>query len=551
MKEALIAASGIILFLVGMIRLSSGVRRLMNARIKEYVKYAVEKPLYGLVTGVVSAIAFQSSSASIALTVGLVSAGLISFYSSLAIVLGADIGTTLTVQFVIWRFTDFSPFFICIGGLLWLTRRGRLRTAGELIFYFGLLFFGLDLIAQASAPLKQSPDFITFFMQTKHPLFGIGLGMVITAIVQASAIPIGILAVLAQQDLIMLEDAVPIVMGANIGTTVTALLAGTIANASGKRTAVSHLIFKCTGVLICLVILPYFLDTLKSLSVSVAQQIALAHFLLNMLIVVIFFFLLRPFAVLMNKVLPGEDETLPVWPEYINAKDLINPVRSLDHVLKELQRQAKLVQIMFFRTIRSLENFEEGRRRDIAYIEMVVKSLRSQIVRFLWKVSSHPLSEHLSRRVFAYTALSGDIKSIGSHIQSISILAAQKAERGLQFSACGEREFREIVALVERNLNDASTLMVIFNPEIVKDVISREEIIDVKVKESLDNHLKRFHLRQCSPESGPIFVEMLGHLERVSDLCNNVAEYVRDIQSRPPPSKNVLPESSISSIMPP
>ncbi len=530
MKEALIAASGIILFLVGMIRLSAGVRRLMNARIKEYVKYAVEKPLYGLVTGVVSAIAFQSSSASIALTIGLVSAGLISFYSSLAIVLGADIGTTLTVQFVIWRFTDFSPFFISIGGLLWLTRRGPLRTAGEMIFYFGLLFFGLDLIAQASAPLKQSPAFMNFFTQTKHPLFGIGLGMVVTAIVQASAIPIGILAVLAQQDIIMLEDAVPIVMGANIGTTVTALLAGTVANASGKRTAVSHLIFKCVGVLICLIVLPFFLDTLKSLAVSVAQQIALAHFLLNMLIVVIFIFLLRPFAALMKKVLPGEDETLPVWPEYINPKDLINPVKSLDHVLKELQRQAKLVQIMFFRTIRSLESFEEGRRRDITYIEMVVKNLRAQIVGFLWKVSSRQLSEHLSRRVFAYTALAGDIKSIGSHIQSISILAAQKAERGLQFSACGEREFKEIIALVERNLNDASTLMVIFNPEIVFDVIRREEIIDLKVKESLDNHLKRFHLRQCSPEAGPIFVEMLGHLERISDLCDNIAEYVRDIQ---------------------
>lgn len=530
MKELLIAVSGIILFLVGMIRLSSSVRRMMNARIKEYIKYAVEKPLYGLVTGICSAVVFQSSSASVALTIGLVSAGLISFYSSLAIVLGADIGTTLTVQFVIWRFTDFSPFFISIGGLLWLTRRGVWRITGEIIFYFGLIFFGLDLVGQASAPLKQSPAFINFFSQTKNPLFGIGVGMVVTAIVQASAIPIGILAVLAQQDLILLENAVPVVLGANIGTTVTALLAGTIANTGGKRTAVSHLIFKCVGVLICILVLPFFIDTLKSLSPHVAQQIALAHFLLNLIIVVVFIFLLRPFAALMNKVLPGDDDVLPVWPEYLDKKDLINPVKLLDHVHKELQRQVKLVQIMFFRVLRLMEHFEEGRRRDIAYIEMVVKNLRSQIVKFLWKVSSRQLSEQLSRRVFAFTALAGDIKSIGSHIQSMSILATQKAERGIQFSASGEREFQDIVSLVERNINDASILMEIFNPEIVKDVIRREETIDVKVKESLDNHLKRFHLRQCSPEAGPIFVEMLGHMERISDLCNNVAEYVRDIQ---------------------
>ncbi|PKN05909.1 MAG: Na(+)/phosphate symporter, partial [Deltaproteobacteria bacterium HGW-Deltaproteobacteria-7] len=229
MKEVLIAASGIILFLVGMIRLSSVVRRLMNARIKELVKYAVDKPFYGLLTGVASAIVFQSSSASTALTIGLVSAGLISFYSSLAIILGADIGTTLTVQFVIWRFTEFSPLFVSIGGLLWLTRRGRWKTAGEMIFYFGLIFFGLEIISQTAAPLKQSPVFVHYFTQAKNPLFGLGLGIVVTAIVHASAIPISILAVLAQQDLVGLENAIPVVLGANIGTTVTALLAGTVA----------------------------------------------------------------------------------------------------------------------------------------------------------------------------------------------------------------------------------------------------------------------------------------------------------------------------------
>jgi phosphate:Na+ symporter len=530
MKEVLIATSGIILFLVGMIRLSSTVRRMMNARIKELVKYAVEKPFYGLVTGIVSAIVFQSSSASIALTIGLVSAGLISFYSSLAIILGADIGTTLIVQFVIWRFTEFSPFFVSIGGLLWLTRRGKWKAAGEMIFYFGLIFFGLEIISQAAAPLKQSPAFISYFTQIKNPLLGIGVGMVVTAVVHASAIPISILAVLAQQDLVLLENAVPVILGANIGTTVTALLAGTVANVSGKRTAVSHLIFKCMGVLLCLIGFPFFLDVLKRMSESVAQQIVWAHFLLNLLIVVVFIFFLRPFAALMNRVLPGEDDALPVWPEYLDHKDLMNPVKSLDHVQKELQRQIKLVQIMFLRTIKQMSHYEEGRRRDISYVEMVVNNLRAQIVRFLWKVSDRSLSEELSQCVFAYTAMTGDIKSIGNHIQSISALTMQKALRKIKFSDCGEREFQNILSLVNRNLEDASTLMEIFKAETVKDVIRREEEIDVRVKESLDNHLKRFHLRECSPEAGPIFVEMLGHLERISDLCNNIAEYVWDIQ---------------------
>ncbi len=529
MKEVLIVASGIILFLIGMIRLSSVVRRMMNARIKELVKYAVDKPFYGLVTGIISAIVFQSSSASIALTIGLVSAGLISFYSSLAIILGADIGTTLTVQFVIWRFTEFSPLFIAIGGLLWLTRRGRWKTAGEMIFYFGLIFFGLEIISQTAAPLKQSPAFVHYFTQAKNPLFGLGLGIVVTAIVHASAIPISILAVLAQQDLVGLENAVPVVLGANIGTTVTALLAGTVANVSGKRTAVSHLIFKCVGVLLCLLLFPFFLDLLKRLSGSVAQQIVWSHFLLNLLIVIVFIFFLRPFTKLMNKIIPGEDDVLPIWPEYLDRKDLMDPVKSLTHVQKELQRQIKLVQNMFSRTVQMMSRYEEGKGKDISYIEMVVNNLRAQIVRFLWKVSGRELSADLSRRVFAYTAMAGDIKSIGNHIQSISVLAGEQVLSKIKFSDCGEREIHEILALVEQNLTDASALLEIFNTEIVKDVFNREEEIDIRVKESLENHLKRFHLRECSPESGPIFVEMLAHLERISDHCNNIAEYVRDI----------------------
>lgn len=530
MKELLIVSSGIILFLVGMIRLSSSVRHVMNVRIKELIRYAADKPLYGLVTGVVSAIVFQSSSASTALTIGFVSAGLISFYSSLAIILGADIGTTLTVQFVVWRFTELSPFFVSIGGLLWLTRRDNWKTAGEMIFYFGLIFFGLDLIGQQAAELKQSPAFVQYFAMTKNPLYGIGLGMVITAIVHASAIPISILALLAQQDLILLENAVPVVLGANIGTTVTALLAGTVANVSGKRTAVSHLIFKCGGVLLCLVMFPFFLDLVKGMSASVAEQIVWSHFLLNLLIVVMFICFLRPFARLMNRLLPGEDSALPIWPEYLNEKDLINPVKSLDHVLLELQRQAKLVQIMFARTLKLMSRYEEGRNRDISYVEIVVNNLRSQIVRFLWRVSGRPLSTQLSRRVFAYTAMAGDIKSIGNHIQSISVLVMQQAASKVKFSGCGENELRSIIGLVERNLADASLLLSTFDAEKVRDVIRREEEIDVEVKDALDNHLMRFHNRECTPEAGPIFVEMLGHLERISDLCNNLAEYIRDIQ---------------------
>src|SRR4030065_2453396 len=247
MKEIIIAISGIILFLIGMLRLSSSVQSLINVRIKQYVKYIVEKPVYGLFAGTITTILFQSSSASTALTIGLVSAGLISFSKSLAIILGTDIGTTLTVQFVVWRFTEISPIILSAGGLLWLAGKGKWKIAGEIVFYFGLLFFGLELVSKAVEPLKNSPLLTQLLKDTHNPFMGILIGIVVTGIVQASAIPISIMVLLAQQELVSLQNAVFVTMGANIGTTVTALLAGAVATKGGKRTAVSHLIFKCAG----------------------------------------------------------------------------------------------------------------------------------------------------------------------------------------------------------------------------------------------------------------------------------------------------------------
>lgn len=537
MKEIIIAVCGIILFLIGMTRLSSVVGTLINLRIKEFIKYAVDKPVYGLFTGIISTIIFQSSSASTALTIGMVSAGLISFYSSLAIVLGADIGTTLTVQFVIWHFTEISPLFISIGGFLWLVRRDKWKLAGEMVFLFGLIFFGLNLVSQAAEPLKNSSAFMNFFTQTKNPAVGIILGIVVTGIVHASAIPISILALLAQQDLVSLENALPIIMGANIGTTVTALLAGAIATASGKRTAVSHLIFKCGGVVLCLVFMPYYISILKIISSSVAQQIAWAHFLLNLVIVIAFIFFLRPFSRVMGKIVPGKDETLPIWPEFLDPKYLSDVEKSLDNVHKELRREIDLVRKMFSLSANVITCYKDGRKKDISYIEMVVNNLRRQIIKFLWKISAQHLSTRLSKKLFSYTAITADIESIGNHVISITELAAQKEDKKIKFSEIGEKELEEIISLVEYNLDDAAFLIDSYSDEKNNDIMKREEEVDIKVKVARDKHLKRFHNRLCRAEAGPVFVEMLIHLERISDHCVNIAEYISDIKENNP--KNI------------
>lgn len=411
-----------------------------------------------------------------------------------------------------------------------MTGREKWQTLGEMIFYFGLMFFGLDMVGKAVEPLKSSSALIGVFTNTQNPLIGIGLGIVVTGIVHASAIPISIMVLLAQQDLISLENAVAVVMGANIGTTFTALLAGSVATRSGLRTSVSHLIFKCAGIGLCFLFMSFFIVVLKNISSNTAQQIALAHFLMNLVIVIVFIFLLKPFAAMMNKLVPGDDDVLSIWPEYLDSKDILNPHKALDNIHKELTRQTNLVQQIYLKSVKMIYDYKEAESKSLFYIDMVVKNIRRQTVRYLRKISAQKLSEQFSKQIFAYTAMTNDIERIGTHALCINKLAFQKADRRILFSFPGEGELNEIIELVSRNFDDA--VFMIAKPDIQKnsEIVEREELVDVKVKESRDKHLERFHKRLCDPDAGPIFVEMLMHLERISDLCNNISEYMCDIQ---------------------
>ena len=208
--------SGLALFLFGMLKLSTYMQQIFGARMRAYIKFSVKNPFYGLFMGIITTILFQSSSATTLLTIGIVSAGLISFFHSLGIILGADIGTTLTVQLVVWKFTSIAPLIIFLGVALLFSTKEKLKQTGESLFYFGLIFFGLQLTADATSPLKENRFFMDIFRHTDNPFIGIVIGTLFTAIVQSSAIPISIVTIMGHQGLITIDNAIAIMRGAAV-----------------------------------------------------------------------------------------------------------------------------------------------------------------------------------------------------------------------------------------------------------------------------------------------------------------------------------------------
>lgn len=532
LQTALLFTAYVTLFLFGMAQLSSTVQMIMTARARDYIRYAVRRPLNGILTGIFSTVLLQSSTATSVIAIGMVGAGLITFYHSLGVILGADIGTSLTVQLVVWKINKLSPLFIAAGALIWIAGKGEWKKTGAAVFYFGLMFLGLTLTAETAAPLKETDFWARYYAEFRNPLIGFLFGAAFTGLVHSSLITISILAILAQQGLVDLQAAIPVVLGANLGTTVTALLASLVSSINGKRSAVSHFIFKTAGAAAALIFLPGFLALLEFLSSDTAQQIALGHVILNLAIVSAFTPVLDPFSKWLEKILPGREESLPLWPEFLDEKCVAeDPREALNCVQKELMREAVLAGRMAQDAMSLLTDYSKGKTKNIFYLELVIDNLRTSIIRYLWQVSGGSLSEEHSRKLFAYTAMAQDIERIGDHCVNLADLAHNKNQRRIEFSQAAYAELGEIRKLNLESIADVIKLLDSGGKGEILAINDREEKIDIAVWDAREKHLERFHKRQCHAEAGPVYIEMLVNMERISDHCQNIAEYVAGIQS--------------------
>jgi len=527
--QILYIATGLVLFLYGLVKLGTEIQKVFSVRIRQYIKYLVKKPFSGIGIGAVITALFQSSSASTVLFVGMVSAGLISFFNSLGLILGSDIGTTLTVQLTALKFTAIAPLFIAAGIVLWFFSKGKLKMVGEAIFYFGLLFFGLSLMNNGLGIFKESQVLISLLKSANNVLFGVMVGLIFTSIIQSSAATIGIMVLLAQQGLVTIESAFAITLGANIGTTATALIASIGTGKTAKRSAYSHFLFKFFGVLIVLPFFHPFVSLLKLITTNVAQQIATGHFLFSVFIVIVFAFLLKPFARLMEKLVPSKEEVLPLWPEWLDKRFLYDAQKSFGAVAKELDREMMLAQRNYDEAIKLIDKFNKSSKRSIFYIDLIIDNLQKEIMRYLDRVSQLQLSKKDTVRLFAYSSMVDDIERIGDHVTNLVHLAEYKSMWKVGFSKDAEEEIKSILKLVAENIGDARFLLTKKSKEKIRAITEREKLVDIAIKQAREDHLNRFYRGACLAMAGPIYNDMLVNFERISDHCMNIAEYVEQL----------------------
>ncbi|RLQ22502.1 Na/Pi cotransporter family protein [Seongchinamella sediminis] len=324
--------TAIILFIFGLENFSTEIQQISGDRFRRSLARVTRFPVIGVLIGAVVTAVIQSSSATSVITIGLVNAGVLSFKNSVGIIFGSNVGTTVTAQLVAFKLTAFAPLLIIAGFALSLLRT-RISIFGKSIFYFGFVFFSLNLISSSLQPLQNEPVLVEYLTQPQNPLLAILIGCLFTAMVQSSSVTTGLAIIFTQQGLLGLENAVPLIMGANIGTTATALIAMFNMDLAAKKTALSHFLFNTGGVLIFLPVLLLFGDRLADIETSPAVALANIHLVFNLGTSLLFLVFLHPFTRLVERLI-GEGkmdfERLPI--------PTFNPEAEFDSVRGDLQR---------------------------------------------------------------------------------------------------------------------------------------------------------------------------------------------------------------------
>ena len=524
---------GLGLFLYSIKTMGDGLQQAAGDRLRYYIDKYTSNPFLGVLVGIVVTALIQSSTGVTVITVGLVSASLLTLRQAIGIIMGANIGTTVTSFIIGFKLGEYALPLIFLGTMfLFFTKNRTANNIGRILFGVGGIFYALNLISAGMSPLKDLPQFKEYMVTLgQNPILGVVAGAVITVLIQASSATIGILQGLYAGGFLDLKGALPVLFGDNIGTTLTVIIAAAGANVSAKRVAATHVTFNVLGTILCLILLGPFTAMIEYfqalLHLSPEMTIAFSHGAFNVSNTIVQFPFIGALAYFVTKLIPGEDEVVKYEPLYLDEQLIKQaPSIALGNAKKELLHlgnyAVKAFDLSYDYIINSNEKVAEKGHKT----EEAINTIDEKLTRYLISLSSEALSQKESEVLTNILDSSRDLERIGDHAEALINLNDYLQRKNVQFSNSALEELEEIYRQTSDFVKDALESVENNDLEKAQSLIERHEAINKMERVLRKTHIKRLNNGECSTQAGVNFIDIISHYTRVSDHAMNLAEKV-------------------------
>lgn len=530
-------AGGLGLFLFGIRTMGDGLENAAGAKLKRMLEVLTGNRFLAVLVGFVVTAIIQSSTATTVMVVGFVNAGMMSLAQAVGVIMGANIGTTVTSLLIALNFSSVAAAAVLVGVILMLaSKKTVVKNLGAIFTGFGLLFLGIDMMSDSMAPLRDSAGFMNFIVTVSEsplrPLFGIILGIVMTAVLQSSSASVGVLQTLAMQGLAPLKFSVFVLFGQNIGTCLTALFSTVGAKKNSKRAAVIHLLFNLigTGIFILIALLTPYVEWIEKLSPDPMAQIAISHIVFNIVSTVVMFPFAKALVKLSCLLVPGKDDSeSEMHCKFIDDRLLNTPPFAVMQVSKEVARMAKLARDNFETSAHALINRSDKDLDKVMENEEIINYLNHHITSYLVKLNALDITDSDSDYIARVFHAINDIERVGDHAINLAEAAQHNIGEGLKFSDPAREELNQlcgsVVTLLERSMAAFDNQSLSDNE--AKELSDLEEHIDDLTLECQDSHIFRLNRKECNTEAGMLYLNTITDFERVGDHAINIAFLAR------------------------
>lgn len=531
MDVAVYLIGGLGMFLYGMNVMGDGLQKVAGEKLKRIIEMLTTNKLMGVLVGTIVTAIIQSSSATTVMTVGFVNAGIMTLQQAVGIVMGANIGTTVTAQLVSFSIEKYAPIAIGLGMIAWFfTKKKHVKDVAEILIGFGILFVGMTFMKDAAAPvseMKQVHDII--LMLSKNPILGIIAGFIITGSIQSSSASIGILIVLASQGVLPITAALPILYGDNIGTCVTSLLSTIGASKNAKRVAILHLCFNVLGTILFIVVLsrPIISIVQKLDPTNIPRQIANAHTFFNLVNVCVLFPFSNYLLKIVYKLVPittDEEEEKIHTTKFLDERILETPSIALSNTVDEVIRMASRSTRSLSAAYESIKTKDMNLTKKSFEYEKIINKLQVDITNFLFKLTTKNLSDIERIKSDVLFHIVNDIERVGDHAENLAEISTYMNDKKLYFSDVATSELDELFKIASGNFYDSITAIKTYDEELAKVIIEREKEFGTLEKKFRKTHMERLRNGECTVESGIYFLDIITNLERISDHSINIID---------------------------